>query len=1027
MMQGWKRLVAVMAALTLVLSMCPVQLLQTAAQAEAATGTVTANGVYLRKQPSKTADYWFKLDTGFVCEVQDVVTSGGVTWYKVKSAHPTSSTTNTYIGYIHGDYFVLNSVGGDEDSKEDDDAPEGAGGSSEPDGDSSGESGSTGGTGDSGSTGGTGDSGSTGGTGDSGSTGGTGDSGSTGGSGSTGSTTLYGVVNADNVNFRKTAGGDLIDKLDKGTRVEILSVPASITVNDWYKVRYDGKEGYIQAPFLTVAGTSVTPPDDYGFVKLILSSANLRAAPAGTVLTQWTTKGEVLPVTGPSQNKGGYNWYPVLYKGAYYFVREDCVQKVSSSDGGSTSTDGSTVTAKGYLKTIKSGVNLRLQPGGNVIQQVKKGVVVTRLSDLVAAGGYSWYLVQVDSVRGYMRSDCVTFVNSDGSATTPPAATVTTPPATTDGAYGYVITTTKGVNLRTKPAGTSQEQIAKGVIMPMTGYAVVSGKYTWYPVRAASGRTGYVRGDCATPCTSDGTATTAPTAPAGGTVTTPPPTLTTYGYVMIKSNSVNVRKTAGGNVVGQVDKGTVWPMTGVSTTKNGYTWYPINANGLTGYVRGDHSFKLSPTQEASYLAGNGVPDESGSSTVTTQYVQTILDKVNLRASASKDANAPYNVALGTVMAFNTSQSVGGSLWYRVIYDNTEVWVLGSCVKVMTQAEYDAYLATKPAATPQPAVIKGYVKTTVGEVNLRTTAGGSNILGRLAKGVVMSYSDSTVAKNYTWYYVQSSLGAGYVRGDCVQVCDKDGNAVVTPTTPGSSTGSGQEASYTTLRKGSTGTAVTNLVTELKLQGYYTGEITSSYTSAVEAAVKAFQKANGLTVDGIAGSQTQHKLYGTVPVGEGDSSNLTMTIYPAEKIDWWTGGIQTLWAKGSSYKVYDVKTGIVWWARRWSGAYHADVEPLTAADTARLCKIYGVNSASEIVDEKHWYRRPCLVTIGSRTFACSLYGVPHNYPDGDTIPNNNMKGQICIHFTNSKTHGSNKVDTDHQEAIDYAWKNAPNGHK
>ena len=148
-----------------------------------------------------------------------------------------------------------------------------------------------------------------------------------------------------------------------------------------------------------------------------------------------------------------------------------------------------------------------------------------------------------------------------------------------------------------------------------------------------------------------------------------------------------------------------------------------------------------------------MPDESGSSsgsgTAVTQYVQTILDKVNLRASASKDANAPYNVAIGTVMAYNSSQSVGGSLWYRVIYDNTEVWVLGYCVKVMTQAEYEAYLATKPAATPQPSVIKGYIKTTVSDVNLRATAGGTSILGRLAKNLVLPYSESTTARNYTW--------------------------------------------------------------------------------------------------------------------------------------------------------------------------------------------------------------------------------------------------------------------------------------
>ena len=62
----------------------------------------------------------------------------------------------------------------------------------------------------------------------------------------------------------------------------------------------------------------------------------------------------------------------------------------------------------------------------------------------------------------------------------------------------------------------------------------------------------------------------------------------------------------------------------------------------------------------------------------------MLDTVNLRASASKDASAPYNVALGTVMAYNNKQTVGGSLWYRVVYSNTEVWVLGSCVRVMTE-------------------------------------------------------------------------------------------------------------------------------------------------------------------------------------------------------------------------------------------------------------------------------------------------------------------------------------------------------
>lgn len=63
-----------------------------------------------------------------------------------------------------------------------------------------------------------------------------------------------------------------------------------------------------------------------------------------------------------------------------------------------------------------------------------------------------------------------------------------------------------------------------------------------------------------------------------------------------------------------------------------------------------------------------------------------------------------------------------------------------------------------------------------------------------------------------------------------------------------------------------------------------------------------------MDGIAGKQTQHALFGTVEPGADDYTDYNFQFYPAEKIDWYTGGIQQLWAKGASYKIYDVKTGI-----------------------------------------------------------------------------------------------------------------------
>ena len=384
----------------------------------------------------------------------------------------------------------------------------------------------------------------------------------------------------------------------------------------------------------------------------------------------------------------------------------------------------------------------------------------------------------------------------------------------------------------------------------------------------------------------------------------------------------------------------------------------------------------------------------------------------------------------------------GYTWYFVVDGNNRGYLRGDVVTVVSAPAVtdvpatDSGATNSPAPTAEPAT--GYLKTTSSGVNFRKKAGYSDVIGRVNKNVVMPYyNEPTKVKGVYWYYAKHpTLGYGWLHADYITKCNSDGSAIATPTpaptdtpAPGTTVApSGQqEASYTTLKTGSTGTAVKNLVTELKRQGYYTGEITNKYTTAVAAAVKAFQKAKGLTVDGIAGAATQHKLFGTVPIGAGDTSNLTMTLYPAEKIDWYTGGINELWARGSNYKVYDVKTGIVWWAHRWAGGLHVDAEPLTAADTARLCKCYGVSTSQEIKDKNLYQRRPLLVTIGTRTFACSLYGVPHNYPDGDTISTNDFKGQVCIHFTNSKTHDSRKVDSGHEEAIQYAWQHAPNGHK
>ena len=1017
-----KRLVALALALLMTLSVCP-EKLSSSAKAEGAYGKVTADEVFLRKKASTSADYWFRLEMGYVCKVLDVKPSGKITWYNVEVEHPSPESNRTYIGYIHGDYFALLT---EEEAAEyeQNGALQEEGTSGE--GETTPEDTTIGGGQEEGSA----------------------DQGGSAADNTTAYAGATGQITNDGVNFRVSEGGQLIRKLDKGTVVEVLSIPAAIDTNHWYKVRYDGDEGYIMSTFMKVISTgdpngTPTDPDDegslYGYVKLVLSSANLRLTPGGTIGAQWENTGEVLRVVDKPVEYSKFIYYPVVFEGNRYYVREDTVQlQATSGNAGSTGGESQQpeATVVGYVRTTKRGVNLRLKPAGTVAEQIKINTVLPVLVAAFKESGYYWYYVQTaEGARGYLRADCVKECNADGS-NIDSGSTETNPPVETDPpqqtSYGYVITVLDKVNLRTKPTGSSQEQIAKGVVLPLTGEVITNaGLYEWYPVKAASGKSGVLRGDCVKLCNADGseigqeqppeeTETTQPTETNKPTETKPP--VSEHGYVMITKPGVNLRKTAGGDTMTQLNKDTVWPMTGDKVKQNGVYWYPIKAEGRNGFVREDCCFKLSATQQESYLAGNGVPEEKPEEKVS--YVITILDSVNLRQAATKDSTAKFNVPKGTVMAYKQAP-VANSNWYKVIYKNTEVWVLGTCVEEMTASEFEAWQEQNPDDIPQTDVIEGYVKILKESVNLRKDPAGKVLTSLNEENKVYAYSKTEAKSGYTWYYVKSSQGYGYLRSDCVVECNADGGSSAPENTnkPGTT---GQEASYSTLKKGSTGTAVKNLVEELKNQGYYTGSVTSSYTTEVENAVKKFQAANDLGVDGIAGAKTQHKLFGTVPIGSGDPNNLTMTIYPAEKIDWFTGGIQQMWPKGANQKVYDVRTGIVWWAHRWSGGYHADIEPLTAADTARLCKIYGVKNAEEIVKKDLWEKRPCLVTIGTRTFACSLYGVPHN-PDGDTIPDNDMTGQICLHFTNSKGHESGKVSSGHTAATEEAYQKAPNGQK
>ena len=218
---------------------------------------------------------------------------------------------------------------------------------------------------------------------------------------------------------------------------------------------------------------------------------------------------------------------------------------------------------------------------------------------------------------------------------------------------------------------------------------------------------------------------------------------------------------------------------------------------------------------------------------------------------------------------------------------------------------------------------------------------------------------------------------------------------------------------TLQYGDKGEAVEKVQSRLLELGYFTGSVGGNYLDLTKSAVAAFQSAAKLNVTGIVDAQTLAKMFADdapkAPRKDdyGSANTGTTTARPATgtavEADWWKSDIQSIYARGTTATVTDVETGIAWNEYRGGGTNHADVQPATAADTANMKKACGSWS---------WKRRAIFVTINGVNYAASMNCMPHG---SGSIKDNNFNGHHCIHFTNSRTHGSNKVCSLHQAAI------------
>lgn len=348
----------------------------------------------------------------------------------------------------------------------------------------------------------------------------------------------------------------------------------------------------------------------------------------------------------------------------------------------------------------------------------------------------------------------------------------------------------------------------------------------------------------------------------------------------------------------------------------------------------------------------------------TENGQVTADGVKLRAKPDTEADVLAELNCGQqVEVLGTDGN-----WYRVMYNGSVLgYIRKDYVFVNSTGSRGAY------AVSDDTLLRG------------APSASAYVLCRLAAGQGLKVK----ALIGEWYYAVVDGQAGYIHR--------------TQLTISSSTVAGSGM----LKQGMEGEEVKKMQKALYDRGFLKSEdVTGAFNSATRSAVMEYQKAMGLSADGIAGTQTLETVYDSANKLEKANADFYKLKGHVVLLDWFKGGSDWL-AKGARFTVTDVRTGKSFRARRFGGWYHADCEPITTYDTSIMKSLEGFS----------WNRRPIWITYNGKTVAASMHTMPHMV---NPTPSNGFDGHFCIHLLNSKVHETSAACPRHQACVREAYR-------
>jgi len=441
-------------------------------------------------------------------------------------------------------------------------------------------------------------------------------------------------------------------------------------------------------------------------------------------------------------------------------------------------------------------------------------------------------------------------------------------------------------------------------------------------------------------------------------------------------------------------------------------WSRVQVSGSTGFIRSDF-LKFPISNFATFRTTDGV---------------------NLRASASTNSRIVSTVLAGTNVEVLEHNPAG---WSSVRHDGSTGFIRSD---FLTRGGDGASVSSSAASGSGSTAATGVTAKLTRVVNFRNGAStDAGIIRTLPVGTNVEVLEN---QSNGWSSVSHDGTTGFIRSDLLT----DSSTSATPATPitlrttsAVNLRSGPSTNDTILRSVAANTNVEvveqhsngwSSVRHEGTAGFIRSDLLSSGSSTSQTVIKTLRTTTGVNLR--SGPSTDHSRL------DGVAANTSVDIFEElsngwsrvrvngingyikseflgvgaraiELLDW--SEARGIVPTGVDLRVVDVRTGITFNIRGFSKSGHMDVEPPTADDTNAILRSRNGVWA--------WAPRPVWVTVGERTFAAALNGMPH---DVSTISGNGMNGHLCLHFNNTVTN-SKTYQRDLNNAVMEAYNARP----